>query len=300
MNTLHTTEEYQWLYKPDIECGSNILLIGQTIRHVALCTSKNLANMEGQLKYLFGVSQEQDLSSHVMYLDPHAVTDIKFFPTEESDAEPNLYANNRWFGYKQVQKVNEKTELELSENLTSTIEDKKKQTKNSNKHQWFRPEVGGAVSYISKDRSCVWLSLKSMFKRHFNHLLQRCKILEDKYSSGKFEDLRFFKAKVKGKDIPLSELLKEMPIQIVKENPPDNMDIFSFLETELKDNKCYLCMLTNIHRETIHAIGIETFDGKVLLNDSGTIHEYDGKNSLSKCLGNIPCIDMKFLCHLKL
>lgn len=112
--------------------------------------------------------------------------------------------------------------------------------------------------------------------------------------------MRFFKAKVKGKDIPLSELLKEMSIQIVKVKTPDKVDIFSFLQKELKDNKCYLCMLTNIHRESIHAIGIETFNGKVILNDSGIIHEYDGKNSLSKCLGDIPCIDVKFLCHLNL
>lgn len=300
VNALYTTEEYEWLYKPDIEYGSKILLIGQTISHVAKCALQNLTNMEGQLKFLFGVGQEQDLSSHVMYLDPHAVTDIQFFPAEESNAEPNLYANNRWFGYKHVPKGNEKTELALSENLTSMIEDKKKETKTSQKRQWIRPEVGGAVSFISKDRSCVWLSLKSMLQRHFSHLLPRCKILEDKYSSSKFEDMRFFKAKVKGKDIPLSELLKEMSIQIVKVKTPDKVDIFSFLQKELKDNKCYLCMLTNIHRESIHAIGIETFNGKVILNDSGIIHEYDGKNSLSKCLGDIPCIDVKFLCHLNL
>lgn len=297
VNTFHTTDEYEWQYKPGIKHGGTTLLIGQTLKHVSQCTMKNLTNMEGQLKFLFQVSQEKEMSSHVMYLDPHAVTDIQFFPAEESGAEPNVFANNKWFGYR---KVDEKSELQLSQNLTKTIEEMKKKTKDTNKRQWFRPEFGGAVSFISQDRSCVWLSLKSMFQRHFKHLLPMCQNLENKYGCHTFEDLCFFKAKVKGKDIPLSELLKEMSIQVVKVKPPDDVDIFSFLDKGLKENKCYLCILSNIHGESIHAIGIETFDRKIVLNDSGTIHEYDGKGSLSKCLGNVPCIGVKLLCHLNI
>lgn len=297
VNSYPTTSDYEWVHKPNVPNAGNILLIGQTFSFISKHVCKEYFNMEHQIRYLFQIPQTTDMKSCVTYLDPHAVSEIQCYPSPNGSDNPILYARNKWFGFKKIVEGGE-NELRLSKNLSTAIDTLKAKTKKRNARQTRKTDFAGAISFLSTDRSCAWKSLKSMFNRHYCYLFQRCERVENSYPASTFEDLRFFSPKNTGQDITLSILLSKMSLNVKKVIIPKNEDTFQYLMDKLEKDKLYMCILTNLHEESIHAIGIETFGNQVLLNDSGIIHLYNGRESLSKCLGNVPCVGIQYLCKI--